>query len=147
MQRLSIIVVTCWAGALWMTGLTASVLFNALANKQLAGQLAGQLFTLVSYIGLASASFLLFQQLILFGKRAFSNTCFRVVLLMALFILAGHFGVQPILQQLKTQAFPLDVMQSPFAAQFKMWHGVAGVVYLLECILAIFLVLNVHHTK
>lgn len=51
LSRLNLIVITLWVGALWMTGLTAYVLFDTLRDKQLAGSLAGRLFTIVSYIG------------------------------------------------------------------------------------------------
>ena len=61
---------------------------------------------------------------------------------MLLLVFAGHFGIQVLLQNLKTQALPLEVMQSTFASQFKMWHGVAGMVYVVECLLAMALVLK-----
>ncbi len=141
-NRLSLIVITLWAGALWMTGITAYILFDTLPDRQLAGSLAGKLFTIVSYIGLASAFYLLIHQLYTFGLGALKRSFFWVVFCMLLLLLAGHFGIQPLLQSFKTQALPLDVMQSEFASQFKMWHGVAGMVYVLQCILAIFMVLK-----
>ena len=62
---------------------------------------------------------------------------------MLLLILAGHFGIQPILAQLKTDALPNDVMQSVFASRFKTWHGVASVAYLVQCLLGFVVVLKV----
>ena len=56
--RLSLIVIALWAGALWMTGLSAYVLFDTLQDRQLAGSIAGKLFTVVSYIGMASGLYL-----------------------------------------------------------------------------------------
>ena len=61
---------------------------------------------------------------------------------MLLLIVAGHFGIQPILAQLKTQAMPADVMQSVFADRFKAWHGVASIAYLAESLLGLVLVLR-----
>ena len=143
-QRLSLIVATLWAGALWMTGLTASVLFKTLPDQQqLAGNLAGQLFVIVSFIGMASAVYLLAHRLLVFGQPAFKQAFFRIVLIMLLLVLIGHFGIQPLLQSFKIQALPLDVMHSAFASQFKAWHGVAGVVYIIECLLAIAMVLKI----
>ena len=141
-NRLSLIIITLWAGALWTTGISAYVLFDSLQDKQMAGMLAGRLFTVVSYIGMASAFFLLIHRLIMNGTAALKQTFFWVVFLMLLLILAGHFGIQPILEGLKAQALPADVMQSVFADRFKTWHGVASVAYLLECLLALVMVLK-----
>jgi hypothetical protein len=143
LARLNSIVVTLWVGALWMTGLTAYVLFDTLQDKQLAGSLAGKLFTMVSYIGVVSAFYLLIQRLLNYGTASLKQSFFWVVIFMLLLILAGHFGIQPILAQLKTDALPNDVMQSVFASRFKTWHGVASVAYLVQCLLGFVVVLRV----
>lgn len=142
LSRLNLIVITLWVGALWMTGLTAYVLFDTLRDKQLAGSLAGRLFTIVSYIGMASAIYLLIQRLLDYGTSAFKQGFFWAVLVMLLLVLAGHFGIQPLLAQLKSAALPNDVMQSVFASRFRNWHGVASVAYLIECILGFVVVLK-----
>ncbi len=142
LNRLNLIVITFWVGALWMTGLTAYVLFDTLQDKQLAGSLAGELFTIVSYIGMASAFYLLIQRLLDYGTGALKQSFFWAVFVMLLLVLAGHFGIQPLLAQLKTDALPNDVMQSVFANRFRNWHGVASVAYLLECLLGFVLVLK-----
>lgn len=142
LNRLNLIVVTFWVGALWTTGLTAYVLFDILQDKQLAGSLAGRLFTIVSYIGMASALYLLIQRLLDYGTGALKQSFFWAVFVMLLLVLAGHFGIQPLLAQLKTDALPNDVMQSVFADRFRNWHGVASVAYLLECLLGFVLVLK-----
>lgn len=142
MYRLNLIVITLWVGALWMTGLSAYVLFDTLQDKQLAGSLAGRLFTIVSYIGMASALYLLIQRLMDYGTSALKQSFFWAVLVMLLLVLAGHFGIQPLLAQLKADAMPADVMHSVFASRFKNWHGVASVAYLAECLLGFVLVLK-----
>ena len=142
LARLNLIVITLWVGALWTTGLTAYVLFDTLQDKQLAGSLAGKLFAIVSYIGLASAFYLLVQRLIDYGTGALKQSFFWAVFVMLLLILAGHFGIQPILAQLKADAMPADVMHSIFAERFGKWHGIASVAYLVECLLGFVLVLK-----
>lgn len=126
-----------------MTGISAYVLFDSLQDKQLAGSLAGKLFTVVSYIGLASAFYLLIHRLFEYGTPALKQMFFWTVFVMLLLVLAGHFGIQPIIESLKAQAFPADVMQTVFADRFKTWHGVASMAYLMECLLAIVMVLKV----
>lgn len=142
-HRITLIIVTLWVGALWMTGITAYVLFDVMHDKQLAGGLAGNLFTIVSYIGMASAFYLLIQRLLDFGTGALKQSFFWAVLVMLLLVLAGHFGIQPIIAQLKADALPNDVMQSVFAERFRNWHGVASIAYLVECLLGFVLVLKV----
>lgn len=142
LSRLNLIVITLWVGALWTTGLSAYVLFDSLQDKQLAGSLAGKLFTVVSYIGMASGFYLLIQRLLDYGTGALKQGFFWAVFVMLLLVLAGHFGIQPILAQLKADAMPSDVMHSIFAERFGKWHGVASVAYLVECLLGFVLVLK-----
>ena len=142
LSRLNLIVITLWVGALWTTGLSAYVLFDSLQDKQLAGSLAGKLFTVVSYIGMASGFYLLIQRLLDYGTGALKQGFFWAVFVMLLLVLARHFGVQPILAQLKADAMPSDVMHSIFAERFGKWHGVASVAYLVECLLGFVLVLK-----
>jgi len=141
-KKLTLIIITLWVGALWMTGLSAYVLFDTLQDKQLAGSLAGRLFTIVSYIGMASAFYLLIQRLLEFGTGALKQSYFWATFVMLLLVLAGHFGIQPLLAELKTSALPNDVMHSVFASRFSTWHGVASVAYLVECLLGFVLVLK-----
>ena len=140
--RLSLILITLWAGALWLSGLNAYLLFERLQDTQMAGMLAGQLFTAVSYIGMVSGAYLLIFRVFQFGTSAFKQAFFWAVLVMLLLVMAGHYGIQPILESLKNQALPSDVMQSVFADRFKTWHGVASVAYLIECLLAVVIVLK-----
>lgn len=140
--RLSLIIITLWVGALWTTGMSAYVLFDSLQDKQMAGMLAGKLFNVVSYIGLGSAFYLLIQRLIQYGTAALKQAFFWAVVVMLLLVLAGHFGIQPILESLKSQALPADVMQSVFADRFRNWHGVASMAYLFECLLGLVVVLK-----
>ena len=140
--KFTLIIITLWVGALWTTGAVAYVLFNTLQDKQLAGQLAGKFFSYVSYLGLFSGFFLLIQRLLSDGTLAIKQSYFWAVLVMLLLILASHFGIQPLLAQLKANAFPSDVMQSVFANRFKTWHGVASIAYVIQCLLGFILVVR-----
>lgn len=104
--------------------------------------LAGKLFTVVSYIGMVSGFYLLIQRLVQYGTATLKQAFFWAVLVMLVLVLAGHFGIQPILEGLKSQALPADVMQSVFADRFRNWHGVASIAYLVECLLALVVVLK-----
>lgn len=133
--------ITLWIGGLWAIGyIVAPTLFWTLADRALAGSLAGKLFTLIAYIGIGCAAYLLLYRLVRFGGTCFKQAIFWLVLIMLLLTVAGQFGVQPILAGLKAQALPAQVMESVFRDRFATWHGVASVFYLILSLLGALLV-------
>ncbi len=66
---------------------------------------------------------------------------FWIVVLMLALTAAGHFGVQPILAQLKADALPRQVMESALRDRFSTWHGVSSALYLVQSLLGIALVI------
>lgn len=132
------IAVTLWAGGLWVIGLVvAPFLFHTLADRAQAGLLAGHLFTTMAYVGLGCGAYLLLYRLAIFGSHALRQLLFWTVLLMLALDAAGQFGVQPIMAGLRQQALPKEVMESIFRDRFAAWHGVASVLYLIECVLGL----------
>jgi uncharacterized membrane protein len=130
-----------WIGGMWAIGYVAApTLFAELADKQLAGALAGRLFEWMAWIGLAAGSYLLVYRVAREGGAALKTLFFWVVALMLALTVAGHFGIQPILQSLKAQAMPHAVMQSVFADRFARWHGVSSILYLIQSGLGLLLV-------
>jgi hypothetical protein len=59
---------------------------------------------------------------------------------MLLLTLAQQFGISPVMQGLKDQALPKDVMSSLFRDRFQTWHGVSSIVYLMQTLLGLILV-------
>jgi hypothetical protein len=144
-QHLATLLITAWVGGLWAVGyLAVPVLFYAQPDRQLAGMLAGQMFTLVSYLGMACGTYLLIQRISVSGRESFRQALFWAVAVMLLITLVLQCGIQPIMTDLKLQALPLDVMHSAFAARFKMLHGVSSIIYLIQSLLGIFLVIKTH---
>ena len=133
--------VALWVGGLWAVGyLAAPTLFYHLDDRMLAGMLAGKMFSHIAWAGLVCGGWLLLFRLNRFGGSALKQGFFWIVLAMLLLTAAQQFGIQPILQQLKDQAQPRDVMQSLFRDRFATWHGIASVVYLIESLLGLALV-------
>ena len=140
-QGLGSLVLVIWIGSLLALGaIAAPVLFSALDDKQLAGMLAGKMFGVGAWVGMTAGFFLLLHRLVRDGAAAFKSWFFWGVLLMFLLTLAGHFGVQPIMQNLKNQAFPLAVMQSVFADRFSQWHGISRTLWIIQSVLGLALV-------
>lgn len=130
-----------WVGSIHALGaIAAPVLFSALDDKQLAGMLAGKMFTVGAWVGIVAGVYLLIYYFIRNGAAAFKTWFFWLVLIMWLLTLAGHFGIQPILQNLKHQALPLAVMQSVFADRFSQWHGISRILWIIQALLGVILV-------
>jgi hypothetical protein len=142
-QHLATILITGWVGSLWAVGyLAVPVLFYAQPDRQLAGMLAGQMFSLVAYLGMACGTYLLTLRISEAGRESLRQTLFWVVAAMLLMTLVIQCGIQPVMTDLKTQAQPLDVMHSVFADRFKMLHGISSILYLVQSLLGLFLVIK-----
>lgn len=134
--------ITLWVGGLWAIGfIAAPSLFASLKDRVLAGELAGNLFGLIAWVGMACAAYLLAYLFVRRGRRPFRSSAFWLVLAMLALTLVGHFGIQPVLVQLKAEVWPRSVMESALRDRFAAWHGVAGGLYALQCLLGAALVL------
>lgn len=140
-ESLYSILITLWVGALWAVGyLTAPSLFRMLDDRALAGRIAGELFTYVAWLGMGCAAYILVFVALRRQGQAFRNGVFWLTLLMLLLVVAGYFGIQPILAQLKADSLPREVMEGALRDRFMAWHGVSSVVYLVESLLGLVLV-------
>ncbi len=134
-------VLVLWVGGMWAIGYVAApVLFSSLQDTQLAGMLAGNLFKVMAWIGIASGSYLLVHRIAIDGGAALKTLYFWLVALMLGLVLVGLFGIQPIMQGLKDQAMPRAVMESVFADRFARWHGISSILYLVQSALGLLLV-------
>jgi hypothetical protein len=136
------IAVTAWVGSLLAIGfIAAPLLFARIADRTVAGALAGDMFGITAWVGLACGAYLILYLLAVKAWRAFQSGVFWIVLLMVALAAAGHFGVQPILAQLKADALPRQVMESALRDRFATWHGVSSALYLVQTLLGIALLI------
>ncbi|MDD2990231.1 MAG: DUF4149 domain-containing protein [Zoogloea sp.] len=140
-EHLYSILISLWVGALWAIGyLAAPTLFHVLGDRTLAGRVAGEMFAYVGWLGIAVAAYLLVFLALRKNGAAFKSSVFWLVFFMLLLTVAGQFGVQPILAQMKMDSLPREVMESALRDRFMVWHGVSSVVYLIQSVLGILLV-------
>jgi len=145
---LALLTVCAWVGGMWVVGyLVTPVLFQSLPDKALAGMVAGKLFTVAAYMGMVCAIYLLIYHFALQRKLFVRQGMFWIIVVMVLFLLVGQYGIQPMLANLKTQALPLYVMDSPFAEQFKFWHGVSSIIFLTQSLFGAVLLLKQLSTR
>ena len=129
------IALTLWVGGMWTTGyIVAPVLFNML-DKQTAGEVAGRLFTIISYVGIGCAVLLLMDAST-GNTPMWKQTRVRLVAVMVLIVMIGQWGLQPMMVELKAQG--LD--QAAVRAQFGRLHGAAAVLFMINSLLGLALV-------
>ena len=129
------ILLTLWVGSLWTAGyIVAPVLFNSL-DRSTAGDVAGQLFTIVSYIGLLVISLLLLVNVLQDGLRILWQWRNRILLLMLLLVVIGQFVLQPMMAELKAAG-----LEGSNAKQFATLHGVASILYMVNSLMGLALV-------
>ena len=141
-EALYSIAISLWVGGLFAIGyLAAPVLFYRIEDHTLAGNLAGEMFTLIAYVGLVCGGYLVLYLLFRRGWRAIKSGVFWILLVMLVLAVASHFGIQPIIAQIKADALPRQVMESALRDRFAAWHGVSSGLYLVQSLLGLWLVL------
>jgi hypothetical protein len=131
------ILLTLWIGGLWVVGLVvAPLLFAELDDRAVAGTVAGSLFAVTSYIGLGCGGVLL----ALNGWR-YRAPNRRAALLLAMLVLigVGQFLLAPLIADLRLQGLT-------DSARFGRLHGLAGMVFLVNCVLGLVLVAMGHQS-
>lgn len=147
-DALQVLTATLWVGALWAIGfIVAPVLFATLPDRAMAGQLAGKLFSLVAWIGIGCAVYLIIYRFVRFGAGALRQGALWIVLLMLALVLSGEFGVQPMMAALKAQALPGAVMESVWRDRFATWHGVSSGLYVIQSVLGAVLMILLGREK
>jgi hypothetical protein len=133
--------IALWVGGMFAVGyMAAPMLFARLPDRMLAGDVAGSLFTVQSWVAMACAVYVLLYLVGKQGRPVVNSAVFRIAALMLLLTLIGHFGIQPVLLQLKAEAMPLSVMASPLRDQFALWHGASSLLFVAESLLGLWLV-------
>ncbi len=131
------ILLIVWLGSLWTIGfIVMPILFATIADKALAGQVAGKLFTIVSYIGMLSALLILYLEVNHSGRFKINGRAL-LLMLMLLIIVVAEFVVQPQMAVLKQVDYLNDILLSE---QFDRLHLISTVLYMLNSCLALFLI-------
>lgn len=131
-----------WVGALWTVGyLAAPVLFASLP-RLVAGEVAGKLFFIVGWIGIAAGIFLLAY--VYRTQAAGRERRLRLLLLLVLWLLAAAqlFWLQPVIVGIKSQLPPLPPDVTSLGPEFAFWHAFSSALYLLQSLAGLILVLQ-----
>ena len=122
---------TLWVGSLWVTGfMVAPVLFASLDDRSLAGTLAGELFGITAWLGLACGAVLLLANRLRsagVGWRAW------VVAAMLALVCIGQFVLTPMIAELRMAG----MAGTP---RFGQLHGLASLLFVVTAVLGLSLV-------
>jgi hypothetical protein len=114
-----------WAGSLWSVGLWVTpILFSVQPDRQLAGMLAGRIFSIETYVGIAVAVL----ALLLPGRTKFVWGYLAAVLLAV-----NEWALRPVMMVARAHG-------SAVGLTFGAWHGVSAVIYLLACFAVLVLI-------
>jgi hypothetical protein len=137
-----LLLITAWVGSLWTVGyLVAPTLFMTLADRVLAGTIAGKLFRVEAWVSLVCGCFLLLILRPNSARNIQHATMFKLVGAMVACTLLGYFALQPSMAALR-QAAAGNVLDGAARTRFGMLHGIASGVYLIQSLLGIMLVIK-----
>ncbi|MDO4640998.1 MAG: DUF4149 domain-containing protein [Neisseria sp.] len=145
MNRLTALIAGSWLGMQVLAGYVAApILFKNLEKMQ-AGELAGKLFTIVGYYGLA-AWFLVY---IVARMEAASAKPRRWIALQIVLIGINQLLIHPVIQAVKYgQDHPLRRISHHFSSgscesscmtEFAFWHGFSSLLYMTITVLGLFI--------
>jgi len=136
------ILLTLWVGGMWSVGyIVAPTLFKML-DRSVAGTVAGQLFTIMSYLGLVCAVLLLINQFFRYGKAVTKHWQSWALGIMLLIVIIGEFFIAPEIRSMRDAG-----LVDSEKARFGMLHGSASVLFLISSLLGLALVIFGLHKK
>jgi hypothetical protein len=141
--RLRLLVAAFWAGTLWTIGyVVAPTLFLSLHDNVLAGTIVGFLLNTSAWIAMVCTALLLALTTggaLTQGQRKSARLIMLAMLACALVI---YVGLQPVMAHLKLDAGAAGLAGTPQGRTFGILHGVSQLFYLVESILAGWLLLK-----
>jgi len=129
------ILLTIWVGSMWAIGYIVTPVLFQMLDKPIAGNVAGQLFSIISYIGIFSAVTLIINIL---ANQGFNSRHWQLwtLIVMLLIVIIGQFVLQPMMLELKAAGLADN------KAQFGRLHGVASVLFLMNSLAGLALVVS-----
>lgn len=123
---------------MWAIGyLAVPVLFRLLDDRALAGMLAGEMFTLLNFLGLFCGISLIAALLFQHGRSVLSSWRCGLLLGMLLLIGVAEFILQPQMAELK-----LLGLEDEYLQQFRWLHGLSSILFLFNSLAGLLLVVR-----
>lgn len=129
------VLLTIWVGAMWSIGYIVTPVLFQMLDKMVAGTIAGQLFSIVSYVGIFSAIALIINIVLQYGFSA-RHWQLLTLIVMLLVIVIGQFVLQPMMAELKAAG-----LSDNNAAEFGRLHGMSSLLFLINSLAGLALVI------
>lgn len=144
LHRARLLIATLWVGSLWTVGyVVAPTLFASLADRVLAGTIAGSLFRTEAWLSLVCGLLLfLLTWRTQNNGRADRTRLLWLMAAMVLCTLGGYFGLQPLMAAIRENAALGGAMAAEARMHFGILHGVASGVFLIQSLLGGVLILT-----
>jgi uncharacterized membrane protein len=131
---------TIWVGGMLVVGyIVVPVLFRTLEDRMLAGDIAGQLFSILSKVGLGCGLILLSVAIVRSSGDWYRVWQIWILLAMMSIILIGEYGLTPAMQAIKQSAGVALEKGTEAYQQFARLHGFSSVLFLVNSLLGIVL--------
>lgn len=132
LEGLEQLLLSLWVGSMVGIGYIATpILFKTLDDRKLAGSLAGEMFYLVTIVGLVCGGILLMLRYKEQSVALFKQWRGWLLLLMLALVAMSMFVLQPMIAEVKALGI---VEGSENAKKFGMLHGVSSVLYMITVI-------------
>jgi len=132
LKRLEQLVLSLWVGVMVGIGyIAAPVLFSVLDDRKLAGGLAGEMFHIVTLVGLIAGGILLLLRYREESVDLFKHWRGLILMLMLLLVAVSFFILQPMIADVKALGI---VEGSDAAKKFGMLHGVSSLLYMVTVV-------------
>jgi len=139
------ILLTFWVGGMWAIGYVAvPMLFSVLDDRHMAGELAGPMFSAISFIGLVCGVLILIGMLYREGGQFTRSWRVWVVAVMLGLIIISQFVLHPMMIETKAQGL---VEGSDLAKRFGQLHGISSLLFMATSLLGLILVIFGLHRK
>jgi MFS family permease len=135
-RRLGLLVATFWVGSLWAIGyVVAPTLFATLADRVLAGTIAGSLFLVEAWLSLICGvilALLVARVSVPQQAPAARKRVLQLIAAMMLCTLVGYFGLQPFMAAIRESSAAAGGLSGDAKLHFGILHGAASAIYLLQ---------------
>jgi hydrogenase-4 membrane subunit HyfE len=135
------VVLTLWVGGLWTTGLVLAPVLFASFPRVYAGDIAGRLFTAMSFLGMACGLILIAFSMIRCKTRVWRDWRTLVLAAMLVITVTGEFMLAQRMRMIR-QAAAYHTQESPLRSEFGMLHGISNGLYLVTAVLGLVLVVG-----
>jgi uncharacterized integral membrane protein len=130
---------------MWVSGYIVTPILFAKLDRQLAGEVAGQIFQVCSYVAIVCLLLLLAMKIITNGLKVKLQWQFWVLLTALLIVLFGEFYIAEAMREFKS-LHPQLSKSSPVYLEFTRLHGMSSVLFLINSLLGLVLVLKYKFT-